>query len=91
MNFYMRQVALELISYYLSVYMGTICRSGFTTLTLTPLLEQSAVVHLLERNYISRMLAIEEHGRDDDLCGSGHRSITPYVHERFCVLLLLGV
>jgi hypothetical protein len=37
------------------------------------------------------MLAIEEHGGDEYLRGSGHRSVTPYVHRRFCVVLLLGV
>jgi hypothetical protein len=40
---------------------------------------------------VSRMLAMEEHGGDEDLRGSGRRSVTPYVHGRFCVILLLGV
>jgi hypothetical protein len=37
------------------------------------------------------MLAMEEYGEDEDLRGLGHRSVTPYVHGRFCVVLLLGV
>jgi hypothetical protein len=37
------------------------------------------------------MLAIEEHSGDEDLYGSGHRSVTPYVHGPFCVVLLLEV
>jgi hypothetical protein len=40
---------------------------------------------------VSRMLAIEEHGGDEDLRGSGHRSVTPYVHKRFYVVLLSRV
>jgi hypothetical protein len=34
---------------------------------------------------------MEEHGEDEDLRDSGHRSVTPYLHGRFCVVLLLGV
>jgi hypothetical protein len=37
------------------------------------------------------MLGIKEYDGDKDLCGSSRRSITSYVHERFCVVLLLGV
>jgi hypothetical protein len=40
---------------------------------------------------VSRRLAIEKHGGDEDLRGSGRRRVTPYVHGRFCVVLLLGV
>jgi hypothetical protein len=40
---------------------------------------------------VSRILAIEKHGGDEDLCGSGHQSVTPDVHGRFCVVLLLDV
>jgi hypothetical protein len=37
------------------------------------------------------MLAIQEHSGDEDLRGSDRRSVTPYVHGQFCVVLLLGV
>jgi hypothetical protein len=40
---------------------------------------------------VSQMLAIEKHGGDEDLRGSGYRSVTPYIYGRFCVVLLLGV
>jgi hypothetical protein len=36
---------------------------------------------------VSQMLAMEEHSGDEDLRGSGRRSVTPYIHERFCVVL----
>jgi hypothetical protein len=61
------------------------------TLPPAPLLEQPTVVHLLERAYVSQMLAMEEHGGDEDLCTLGCWSVTPYIHKRFCVVLLLGV
>jgi hypothetical protein len=32
------------------------------------------------------MLAIEEHSGDENLRGSGRRSVTPYVHGRIGVL-----
>jgi hypothetical protein len=31
-------------------------------------------------------LAMEEHSGDEDLCGSGRRSVIPYVHGRISVL-----
>jgi hypothetical protein len=40
------------------------------------------VVLLLEGALISWSLAMNEHGRHEDLCGSGRRSVIPYVHER---------
>jgi hypothetical protein len=46
------------------------------------------VVLLLERTLISWSLAMDERGGHEDLCGSGHRSIIPYVHERTGVVLL---
>jgi hypothetical protein len=57
------------------------CQSGFTILPPAPLLEQPVVVHLLERTYVSRMLAIEKHGGNENLCGSGRRSVTRYVYR----------
>jgi hypothetical protein len=57
------------------------------TLPPTLLLEQPTMVHLLERAYVSQMfLAMEEHSGDEDLRGSGHRSVIPYVHGRIGVL-----
>jgi hypothetical protein len=64
------------------------CQSGFTTFSPALLLEQSVVVYLLERAYVSRMLAIEEHDGDETLRGSDRQSVTPYIHRRFCVVLL---
>jgi hypothetical protein len=43
--------------------------------------EQTAVVHCW-RDQSSRTLKQDEHR---DLCGSDHRSIIPYVHERCCI------
>jgi hypothetical protein len=40
------------------------------------------VVLLLERDLISWSLAMDECGGHEDLRGSGHRSVIPYVHER---------
>jgi hypothetical protein len=37
---------------------------------------------------VSRMLAMEKHVGDEDLCGSGRRSVTPNVHERFCCIVV---
>jgi hypothetical protein len=34
---------------------------------------------------------MEEHDGDEDLCDSSHRSVTPYVHGRFYVVLLSKV
>jgi hypothetical protein len=56
-----------------------------------PLLQHSVVVRLLERTYLSQMLVMNKHSGDDDLCGSGQQSITPYVHVRFYVVLLSRV
>jgi hypothetical protein len=52
------------------------------------------VVLLLERDLVSWSLAMDEHGEHEDLCGSGHRSIIPYVHGRmklYCSSLALPV
>jgi hypothetical protein len=46
-----------------------------------PLQEQFVVVLLLEGVWVSWLLVMNEHGGHKDLCGSGHRSIIPYVHE----------
>jgi hypothetical protein len=40
------------------------------------------VVLLLERALISWSLAMDERGGHEDLCGSGRRSVIPYVHGR---------
>jgi hypothetical protein len=64
------------------------CQSGFTTLSSILLLEQPAIVYLLERAYVSRMLAIEEYDGDEGLRGSDRQSVTPYIHRRICVVLL---
>jgi hypothetical protein len=58
------------------------CRSGFMTLPPVPLQEQPAVVLLLEGIVVSWSLAIDERNEHEDLCGSGHRSVVPYVHGR---------
>jgi hypothetical protein len=44
--------------------------------------EQPDVVLLLEGALVSWSLAIDERGGHEDLCGLGHRSVIPYVHER---------
>jgi hypothetical protein len=62
--------------------MGKYCRSGFATLPSVPLQEQPAVVLLLEGALVSWSLAMDEHDGHEDLCGSGHRSVIPYVHGR---------
>jgi hypothetical protein len=38
--------------------------------------------------YVSRMLAIREYGGHQDLRGSDHQSIIPYVYGRMRVVLL---
>jgi hypothetical protein len=43
--------------------------------------EQPVVVLLLEETLISWSLAIDECGGYEDLRGSGHRSVIPYVHR----------
>jgi hypothetical protein len=40
------------------------------------------VVLLWGRHLASWLLALGERGGHDDLCGSGHRSVIPYVHRR---------
>jgi hypothetical protein len=40
------------------------------------------VVILLEGDLVSWSLAIDERGGYEDLRGSGHRSVIPYVHGR---------
>jgi hypothetical protein len=40
------------------------------------------VILLLEGALVSWSLAMDERGGHEDLCGSGHRSIIPYVHGR---------
>jgi hypothetical protein len=56
------------------------CRSGFTTLPPVPLQEQPIVVLLLEGLRSHKVLVIREYGGHEDLRGSGHRSVIPYVH-----------
>jgi hypothetical protein len=66
-------------------------RSGFTTLPPVPLQEQPAVVLLLKRALVSWSLAMDERGGHQDLRGSVHWSIIPYVHRRtelYCSSLL---
>jgi hypothetical protein len=58
------------------------CRSGFTTLSPKPLLEQPAVVLLWGRYLASWLLALGERGGHDDLRGSGWLSVIPYIHGR---------
>jgi hypothetical protein len=67
------------------------CRSGFTTLPLVLLMEQPAVVLLLERVLVTWSLAMDEHGGHEDLRGSSRRSVIPYVHGRTRVVLLKPV
>jgi hypothetical protein len=62
------------------------------TLPLVPLQEQPAVVLLLEGALVSWSLAMDKRGGHEDLRGSGHRSIIPYVHGRmelYCCVLVL--
>jgi hypothetical protein len=40
------------------------------------------VVLFLEGVVVSWSLAMDEYGGHKDLCGSGHRSVIPYVHRR---------
>jgi hypothetical protein len=67
------------------------CRNDFTTLTPVLLQEHSTVVLLLKRTLVSWSLAMDERGGHEDLCGSGHRSVIPYAHERTEVVLLKPV
>jgi hypothetical protein len=52
----------------------------------SPLLEQFVVLYLLERVYVSQVLATEEYGGDENLHDSGRQSVTPYVHGRIGML-----
>jgi hypothetical protein len=66
-------------------------RSDFTTLSSMMLQEQPAVVFLLKRALVSWSLGMDKH---EDLCGSRHRSVIPYVHGRmelYCSSLTLPV
>jgi hypothetical protein len=47
-----------------------------------PLQEQPSMVLLLEGALISWSLSIDERGGHEDLRGSSHRSVIPYVHGR---------
>jgi hypothetical protein len=40
------------------------------------------VVLLLERVLVSWSLAMDERGGHEDLCGSAHQNVIPYVHGR---------
>jgi hypothetical protein len=40
------------------------------------------VIFLLERALVSWSLDMDERGGYKDLCGSGRRSVIPYIHER---------
>jgi hypothetical protein len=45
------------------------------------------VVLLLERALVSWLLAMDERGRHEDLYGSGHQSVIPYIYggtELYC-------
>jgi hypothetical protein len=48
--------------------------------------EQPTVVFLLERDLVSRMLAMDEHGGHEDLRGLGRWNVTTYVHEGSCCI-----
>jgi hypothetical protein len=70
------------------------CLSGFMTLPPVLLPEQPDVVLLFERALVSWSLAIDERAGHQDLCGSGRRSVTPYVHRRielYCPSLVMPV
>jgi hypothetical protein len=67
-------------------YVGIhVCRNGFTILSLVQ--EQSVVV-LYWRGLKSLGFDMDEHGEHQDLRGSRHRSIIPYVYGRMRVVLL---
>jgi hypothetical protein len=67
----------------------------FMTLLPVVLLEQSAMVLLLEMALVTWLLAKDKHGEHRDLYGSGHRSVIPYVYRRrellYCSNLVLPV
>jgi hypothetical protein len=52
------------------------------TLPPEPLQEQPAVVLLWERYLASWLLALGERDGHEDLRGSGHVSVIPYIHGR---------
>jgi hypothetical protein len=56
------------------------CRSGFTTLPPVLLQEQYRCGFLLEGLRSHKVLVIREYGGHEDLRGSGHRSVIPYIH-----------
>jgi hypothetical protein len=65
-------------------------------MTLPPILlqEQPTVILYLGKALVSWLLAWDGHGEHSGLCGSGHRSVTPYVHGRrelYCSSLVLPV
>jgi hypothetical protein len=43
---------------------------------------------LLERAYVSRMLALDERSGHQNLCGLDYRNVIPYVHRNIEVVLL---
>jgi hypothetical protein len=70
------------------------CQSDFMTLQQVLLQEQLVVVLLLESALVSWLLVMDEHGGHQYLRGSGHRSVTPYIHGRmglYCSSLALPV
>jgi hypothetical protein len=77
-----QQSAVSTTSYLLLPTWHAKYRSGFMTLSPKPLQEQLTVVLLWERFLASWLLAIGECGGHDNLCGSGHLSVIPYVHGR---------
>jgi hypothetical protein len=44
--------------------------------------EQTIMVLLLKMSLVFWSSAMNEHGEHKNLCGSVHRGVTPYVHER---------
>jgi hypothetical protein len=76
----------------IKIYILSYYRSGFTTLPPVSLQEQPVVVLLLEGHRSLGELAIREYGGHEDLRGSGHRSVIPYIHgwmELYCWVLVL--
>jgi hypothetical protein len=71
---------IEVDYHFIRERVGHKCRSGFMTLPPVPLQEQPVVVFLLEGHRSLGALAIREYGEHEDLCGSGRRSVIPYVH-----------
>ena len=61
-------------------YLARKMSKWFTTLSPVPLQKQPAVVLLLEGLRSHKMLVIREYGGHEDLRGSGHQSVIPYVH-----------